>query len=174
MPEKPPEDESFLPEASPSPAPPPEMPPDIEGTRSRLKSMLLKFTRPFSPVIKLLIFPVHHELTETVRKLDNTNKKLDYWTQKLDRDLFRMSENLSKKIEEADRNANRRIDLAFDEIGVIKEYTKLLHSLSHNLVVELTKLKIEQEAGNLKSRVLEKDFAFLEKREKALEEQVFK
>ena len=102
------------------------------------------------------------------------NKKLDYWTQKLDRDLFRMSENLSKKIEEADRNANRRIDLAFDEIGVIKEYTKLLHSLSHNLVVELTKLKIEQEAGNLKSRVLEKDFAFLEKREKALEEQVFK
>ncbi|MBN1223584.1 MAG: hypothetical protein JXB23_10060 [Candidatus Aminicenantes bacterium] len=174
MPKRPPETESSLTDYSPSSVSPPEMPPEIEGTRSKLKGLLLKIMRPFSPVIKLLILPVHHELTETVRKLDLTNKKLDYWTEKLDRDLYRMSEILNTKIEEVDKTVNQRINFAFDEIGLIKEYTKLLHSLSHNLVVELTKLKIEQETYKLKSRILEKDFEFLGRREKALEEQVLK
>ena len=130
--------------------------------------------RPFSPLIKLLVLPVHHELTETVKKLDYTNKKLDYWAEKLNRDLYRMNELLNTKIEDVDKTVNQRINLAFDDIGLIKEYTKLLHSLSHNLVVELTKLKIEQDAHKLKSRIMEKDFEHLGNRERALEEQVFK
>jgi len=69
---------------------------------------------------------------------------------------------------------NKRLDLAYDEIGRIKEYTKLLHSLSHNLVVEMTKLKVEEEALKVKARILEKDFEFLGERERALEDQVFK
>jgi NADH/NAD ratio-sensing transcriptional regulator Rex len=69
---------------------------------------------------------------------------------------------------------NKRLDLAFDDIGRIKEYTKLLHSLSHNVVVEMTKLKIEEENLKIKARILEKDFEFLGKREKALEDQVLK
>jgi hypothetical protein len=40
--------------------------------------------------------------------------------------------------------------------------------------VELTKLKVEEESLKLKSRILEKDFEFLGKRERALEDQVFK
>ncbi|MBE0461177.1 MAG: hypothetical protein IBX60_06045, partial [Candidatus Aminicenantes bacterium] len=69
---------------------------------------------------------------------------------------------------------NQRIDLAFSELEKAKEYTKLLHNLSHNIVVELTKLKIEQEDLKLKVRIMEKDFEFLDKKEKQLEKNGFK
>ena len=62
---------------------------------------------------------------------------------------------------------NLRMD---DELFRAVEYTKLLHNLCHNLVVELSKLKIEEENIKSKTRILEKDFEFLKKREKALEE----
>ena len=54
------------------------------------------------------------------------------------------------------------------------EYTKLLHSLSHNMVVELSKLKIEEEDIKVKARILDKDFEFLLSKERALEERVMK
>ena len=174
MPKKPPE-KILPPQDFSSPLiPPPDIPPETEGGRSKLKGLLLKIMKPFTPLIKLLILPVHHELTETIRKLDITNRKLDYWTEKLDRDLYRVNETVNARIEEVDKTINKRLDLAYDEIGRIKEYTKLLHSLSHNLVVELTKLKVEEEALKVKSRILEKDFEFLGQRERALEDQVLK
>jgi NADH/NAD ratio-sensing transcriptional regulator Rex len=74
--------------------------------------------------------------------------------------LFQLNESLNSSIEV--------------DIGRIKEYTKLLHSLSHNVVVEMTKLKIEEENLKIKARILEKDFEFLGRREKALEDQVLK
>jgi hypothetical protein len=174
MPKKPPE--GILPPqdfASPL-IPPPDMPPVGEGGRSKIKGFLLKIMKPFAPLIKLLILPVHHELTETIKTLDLTNRKLDYWTEKIDRDLYRVNETLNARVEDVNSTINKRLDLAYDDIGRIKEYTKLLHSLSHNLVVELTKLKVEEESLKLKSRILEKDFEFLGKRERALEDQVFK
>jgi hypothetical protein len=174
MPKRPPE-QIPPPQGFVSPlTPPPEIPPEPEGDRTKLKQILLKIMRPFAPLIKLLILPVHHELTETIKKLDITNRKLDYWSEKLDRDLYRVNEALNTRIEEVDRTINKRLDLAYDEIGLIKEYTKLLHSLSHNLVVELTKLKVEEESIKVKSRILEKDFELLGKRERALEDRVFK
>jgi hypothetical protein len=66
---------------------------------------------------------------------------------------------------------NLRLD---EELVKAVEYTKLLHHLCHNLVVELSKLKIEEESLKNKTRVLEKDFEFLKKREKALEELLLK
>ena len=66
---------------------------------------------------------------------------------------------------------NLRLD---DELQKSIEYTKLLHNLCHNLVVELSKLKIEEENLKNKTRILEKDFEFLEKREKALEKLLLK
>jgi hypothetical protein len=54
------------------------------------------------------------------------------------------------------------------------EYTKLLHSLSHNVVVEMSKLKIEEEGLKLKTRIMEKDFENLRSKEQALEHKVFK
>jgi hypothetical protein len=41
-------------------------------------------------------------------------------------------------------------------------------------VVELTKLKIEEETLKVKTRIMEKDFEFLEKKENAIEKEVFK
>jgi len=55
-----------------------------------------------------------------------------------------------------------------------KEYIKLLYGLSHNIVVELTKLKIEVEDLRVKLSILEKDVENFKKRGKALEKHVFK
>lgn len=155
-------------------ATPPETPPETSGAKSKLKALLLKIMKPFSPLIRLLVLPVSHELAETVKTLDLTNKKLDYLSEKLHHDLFQLNESLNSRIEIVDKSVNKRLDLAFDDIGRIKEYTKLLHSLSHNVVVEMTKLKIEEENLKIKARILEKDFEFLGRREKALEDQVHK
>lgn len=149
---------------------PPEMPPEASGTRSKVKFLLLKIMKPFSPLIRLLILPVSHELAETVKILDHTRRELVYLYGKLDYELSQ----LYGKLERVDKTVNERIDLAFDDIGRIKEYTKLLHSLSHNVVVEMTKLKIEEENLKIRARILEKDFEFLGQREKALEDQALK
>jgi len=66
---------------------------------------------------------------------------------------------------------NLRLD---DELFKAVEYTKLLHNLCHNLVVELSKLKIEEENLKNKTRILEKDFEFLKKREETLEKLLLK
>jgi len=77
-----------------------------------------------------------------------------------------LAENLARTTERIDRTTER--------IQRTKEYTKLLHSLTHNIIVELTKLKIEEENLKVKTRIIEKDLELLQKREKALEEKVFK
>lgn len=152
----------------------PELPPEPRGARTKIKALLLKMMKPFSPLIKLLVLPVSHELAETVKTLDLTRRKLNYLSEKLDYDLSQLHTLMDSKLDRVDKTVNKRMNHAFDDIGRIKEYTKLLHSLSHNLVVELTKLKIEEETIKVKARILEKDFEFLGKRERALEEKVFK
>lgn len=77
-----------------------------------------------------------------------------------------LAENLARTTERTDRTSERT--------QRTKEYTKLLHSLTHNIIVELTKLKIEEENLKVKTRIIEKDLELLQKREKALEEKVFK
>jgi hypothetical protein len=163
---------------------PPEIPAallDPIGTMSKKKKLLLKLMKPFTPLIKLITFPVYNELAETVMKLDFTGKKLNYLMHKLDYDLGILTDTMNrrmdrseKSIEVLDKTVNERVNVAFDEIGRIQEYTKLLHSLSHNIVVELTKLKIEEETLKVKTRIMEKDFEFLGKKEKAIEKEVFK
>jgi hypothetical protein len=122
----------------PSPVPPP---PELEPLPlSGARRLLLRLMRPFAPLIKLLILPVHQDFLETVHRLDHTNRRLDF--------LY--------------------------NLGRTMEYTKLLHSLSHNMVVELSKLKIEEEDIKVKARILDKDFEFLRSKERALEERVMK
>jgi hypothetical protein len=81
---------------------------------------------------------------------------------------------LSDRVDLVNRTTNERVDDAYDEIQRAMEFVKLLHNLSHNLVVELSKLKIEEESLKLKTRVMEKDFEFLGRREKALEKELVK
>jgi hypothetical protein len=129
---------------------------DLEGGDSRppapgrARVLALKLMSPFRPLIKLLILPVYDEFQQTVRILHNTNIRLDRLYEATDRDRH---------------NAVVRLDR-------LREYTKLLHSLSHNLVVELTKLKIENDTLKARLEILEKDFDFLGKRERALEREV--
>ena len=110
----------------------------------RMRQVLLKLMSPLRPLIKLLILPVDEEYRRTALVLDHANRRLD---------------RLEKELERVDR---------------LQEYTKLLHHLCHNLVIEMSKLKIEDETLKTKTWVMEKDFEFLGKREKALEKEVFK
>jgi hypothetical protein len=159
--------------ASPMP-PPPEMEP-LEFSRAR--RLLLKLMRPFAPLIKLLILPVHQDFLETVNRLDYTNRRLDFLFSRMELGMNNLSQELSltgAAINQKADEAHRRLDKAFYNLGRTMEYTKLLHSLTHNLVVELSKLKIEEEDIKVKARILEKDFEFLRGKEKALEKQVMK
>lgn len=130
-------------------------PSEDPGARGKARRLLLKIMKPFSPLIKLFILPVYQELRETVLILDRTNRRLDY---------------LSSTINEVDQRLNH----AAEELKKTMEYTKLLHTLSHNIVVELSKLKIEEENLKLKTRIMEKDFEYLGQREKALEKHFVK
>ena len=152
---------------------------------SRAKRILLTLMRPFAPVIKLLVLPVHHEMMETINKLDYTNKRLDSLSDKMEKTLTQLSQEMydsfhktNLKIDSFNDSVNRRMDKTFHDFGKTldraREYTKLLHNLSHNIVVELTKLKVEEESLKIKNRIMEKDFEHLRQKEKAIEKQVFK
>lgn len=221
-----PEQEESPREAPTSAAPEPFQgkPAEAPGAKSKVKKILLKIMRPFSPLLKLLILPVYSELRETVMSLDQTNRRLDYLHHRMEQDLLKLGETMnaalnettnklqvsindvavgmnestaktnriindtnknldktSKRIDNVNdrialvsQDAQKRLDLAFDDLNRTMEFTKLLHSLSHNLVVEMTKMKIEEETLKVKTRIMEKDFEFLGRREKALEERVFK
>jgi hypothetical protein len=128
---------------------PPSLPgPDLEAGQGRARRILLKVMSPFKPLIKLLILPVAEEHRRTVLILDHANRRIDRL--------------------EHDRH------LIVDRLNRLQDYTKLLHHLCHNLVVEMSKLKIEEETLKTKTRIMEKDFDYLGKREKALEKEVFK
>lgn len=65
------------------------------------------------------------------------------------------------------------IDPKFDELTVnlqrSMEYIKLLHNLSNNMVVEMSKLKVEIDALRNRLITMENKLEFLEKRERILE-----
>jgi hypothetical protein len=134
---------------------------NLRGSKEKAKNFLEKISKPFAPLIKFLVFPVHQELRNTIEILDRTNKNLGI--------LWKKHDQVDPKIDAT----NQRIDLAFKDLNKAKEYIKLLHNLSHNLVVELTKLKIENENLKIKTRIMEKDFEFLGQKEKVLERKVF-
>lgn len=112
------------------------------GLKKTIKSKVQRFLTPFFPLQRLLAFPVHEDLMQTVAELHKTNVRLD---------------RLQAKVAERDLS---------------REYVKLLHVLVHNLTAELTKLRIEHEALKMKTRILEKDFEHLGRREKALEKRL--
>jgi hypothetical protein len=76
---------------------------------------------------------------------------------------------LDRFIVRVNLDVNMRIDELTGRLITTQENTKLLHTMAHNLVLELTKLKIEHEALKSKVRIMEKDFEVLGKRERVLE-----
>jgi hypothetical protein len=69
--------------------------------------------------------------------------------------------------------SNKRVDDYMRTLDRSVEYVKLLHLLNHNLVVEMTKLRLEHEALKSRMRLMERDLEFLTKRERTVEERVF-
>jgi len=132
--------------------------------------------RPFFPVIRLLALPIHEELRATIKSLHETNVRLD----ELARLLNLQAEDADRKFDLDAQRMDRgelRLDLLEERLKDLDksmEYIRLLHNLDHNLVVELTKLKIEADTLKSKIRILEKDQESAQKRERALEEQVLK
>lgn len=68
------------------------------------------------------------------------------------------------------------IDPKFDELTLnlqrSMEYIKLLHNLSNNMVVEMSKLKVEIDALRNRLIAVENKLEFLEKRERIVEEKL--
>lgn len=151
--------------------PPPRSPWELErayGWRAKVKKILLKLMKPVSPFIKLMIFPVYHELRETVLKLHHANMRIDYLSAALETELAKLSQVLNRRID----GVEEKFPPILEEINRLKEYTKLLHNLSHNLVVEMSKLKIELDTLKIHHRLLEKDVRHLEQRERWLEKEI--
>lgn len=165
QPESPEPEQPVQPDYLSPQAPVPSQPEGPPGKRTKIKSILLKIFKPISPVIKFLVLPVHQELKDTIQNLHATNQRIDFLERRMGEDFNQVHQ----KLDEVDRATISRLE----ELNRVREYTQLLHNLSHNIVVELTKLKIEHENLKLKARIMEKDFEFLGKREKTLESKVF-
>ena len=135
-----------VPGSSEAGGPSPEFPPaglpprEPLSLKKKVKNKLLKGLAPFFPAMRLISLPLHEELRETNEKLHRASQRIDELTARL------------------------------NERDITKEYIKLLHSLCHNLVMELTKLRVEHDTLKSKVSVLDKDFEFLGKREKVLEQ----
>jgi hypothetical protein len=158
QPESPEPENSLQPSYAPSSDPFAPMPEGSLGKKAKLKKIFAKLFKPISPLIKFLVFPVHQELKDTIQNVYVTNQRIDI---------------LEKNVDENFTQVRQKMEEISQRLSRVREYTQLLHNLSHNMVVELTKLKIEHENLKLKARIMEKDFEFLGKREKTLESKVF-
>jgi hypothetical protein len=147
--------------ALPPPAPetPPAAPvvsPPARGWKGILKKTVRFLVRPYFPFLIPLYdgfkFRMNYEVNV---RLDETATRLEKAREEL---IIRLD------MERGDLLAR---------LATTRETVKLLHNLSHNLVLELTKLKVEEEALKSKVRVLEKELETVGKREKAIEKKVF-
>jgi hypothetical protein len=147
----PPEEANFSNDLSSSFAP--AAPPGASGIKDKIRAWMSNLIRPFFPLIRFIGLPLHQDIRATQESLHETNKRLD----KLTEMFFRLEE----KLDRVDRDLNTSM-----------EYIRLLHNLGHNLVVELTKLKIEADTLKGKFRILEKDQDQLQRRERTLEDKM--
>lgn len=156
------------PAASPAPPPPaapvPPPAPSAPGLKAVLKDKLLRALRPFAPVVRLLGLPLHEDIQATIKQLDQTNRRLDALALETP---VRFAEVVAELEKVRDRLNDRMSDL-----DRTMEYVKLLHHLDHNIVVELTKLRIEFETLRSKVLILEKDLDAGVQRERILEKQL--
>ncbi|MCX6563691.1 MAG: hypothetical protein NTU60_08810 [Candidatus Aminicenantes bacterium] len=172
---------SFSP-ASASPQTAPPEPPQTDwnsepqGAKQTIKKILRKLMRPFFPVIRLLALPIHEELRATIKSLHETNIRLDNLYRLLQMQAVEFDRKIDLAGERMDQEELRldRLEGRLKDLDKSMEYIRLLHNLDHNLVVELTKLKVETDTLKSKVRILEKDQELTQRRERALEEQALK
>jgi hypothetical protein len=108
------------------------------------KKILGKIRKLFMPLLRFMLRPFFNDLKNLVVELHNINKKEVHYL-------------------------NQTIPITFQG----KEYIKLLHNAINNMIVESSKLKIEEELLKTKIKVLEDKIEFLENRERAIEKKLF-
>jgi hypothetical protein len=116
------------------------------------KKILGKIRKIFFPLIRFMSRPIYNELKNIIVDLHNANKKFAF-------------------------NNKRKFDTLSSLITITnqsKEYIKLLHNTINNIIVENTKMRIEDELLKTRIKVLEDKLEFLENRERALEKKVYK
>jgi len=111
---------------------------------------------------------IDRRMDETETRID---RRLDEMQDRTDRRLDGLEKLVSDLTEEFDEY-RRGLDLRLVDLDRSMEYIKLLYNLDHNLVVEITKLRIEFETLKSKARILEKDLDAQSKREKILEKRL--
>jgi len=115
-----------------------------EEEHGLVKKILSKIRRLLLPLLRFMLRPFVSDLKNLVVELHNTNKQ----------DVH---------------NLKQTVPITFQS----KEYIKLLHNAINNMIVESSKLKIEEELLKTRIKVMEDKIAFLEERERAIEKKLF-
>ena len=113
------------------------------------KKILGKIRKILFPIIRFMTRPIYNELRNITVELHNENKKTYH--------------SLSNEVKKS-----------LSTIYNSREYIRLLHNTINNMIVESTKLKIEDELHKTRIKVLEDKLEFLENRQRALEKKVYK
>lgn len=118
------------------------------GLRGLVKKVMVKTRKLFFPLIRFMTRPIYNELKQFSGDRFNEN-----------------AHNIFKNAQQSE--ANRRLSIQS------KEYIKLLHNSLNNMIVEFSKLKIDQELLKTRIKVLEDKIEFIENRERAIEKKLF-
>jgi len=159
---------------TPAPAGRPPVPP-APGRKALLKAKFARALRPFAPAIRLLGLPLQLDIEAAFRQIDATNRRLDeleHWTPV---QMKEMQTRIDARFHESSLKFDAfqdRLDFRLVDLDRSMEYIKLLHNLDHNLVVEITKLRVEFETLKSRARILEKDLDAQAQREKVLEKRL--
>jgi hypothetical protein len=114
------------------------------------KGILKKIRRLLSPWIRFMTRPLYLELKTSINGLQQHLQQL----QQAHSDLLL---DLEKKMRVVQQSS---------------EYIRLLHNTAHNLIIEATKLKTEEELLKTRLRIMEDKIEFLENRQRALEKKL--
>jgi len=114
------------------------------GLRGLIKKILGIIRKIFFPLVRFMTRPLYNELKQFTTDRYNANAYELY-----------LLEDYKRLVDES------------------KEYIKLMHNTTNNLIVEISKLKIDQEMMKTKMKVLEDKIEFVENRERAIEKKMF-
>ncbi len=115
-----------------------------ETEAGAIKSLMGKIRKGLDPLLRFFLRPHYNEIRNIVTELHNANG-LGIHNLKQDNPILHQS----------------------------KEYIKLLHNALNNIIVEFSKLKIEEELLKTQIKVMEDRLSFLEKRERSIERTLF-
>lgn len=125
-------------------------PEEIIDESGLAKGMMKKLRSLLFPWIRFMTRPLYLELKTSINGLQKHAQQL----QRSHSDLLLDLQNKMRVVQQS------------------SEYIRLLHNTAHNLIIEATKLKTEEELLKTRMRILEDKIEFLENRQRALEKKL--